>query len=82
MMSDELFIASEDGGENWLIAWTGCDTALRHWNVTTNRIHGSELYKFTRGPEEDARLIAKLLNWYYADPKKADTILEKELEPA
>ncbi len=75
-MSAPLFlvVSSDDptNGENWLIAWTGCDTALRHWDVTTNHIHGSELHSVSRGPEGDARLIAMLLNWYYSGPERAE----------
>ena len=74
-MSYEIFIASEDDGENWLICWTGTDARGNNWNVTTNHIHGSELSEISHGPKEDAELIANLLNWYYSDIEKANSIM-------
>lgn len=59
------FKVSNNGGDDWLICWTGQDEKGVHWNVTTNKVHASELFQFSKGAEEDARLIAKLLDMHY-----------------
>jgi len=59
------FKVSNNGGDDWLICWTGQDEKGVHWNVTTNQVHASELFQFSKGAEEDARLIAKLLDMHY-----------------
>ncbi len=56
----------EESGDNWLICWTGTDATGENWNVTTDHVHASELYEYTRGAEGDAELIARLLDMYYA----------------
>lgn len=58
-------VMGKEAGNNWLICWTGQDEIGNHWNVTTDKIHAYELYKYTDGPEKDAELIAKLLNEHY-----------------
>lgn len=63
------FKVSNNGGDDWLICWTGQDENGIHWNVTTNQVHASELFQFSKGAEEDARLIADLLNKYYSNEK-------------
>jgi hypothetical protein len=66
---------NEESGDNWLICWTGQDAQGNHFNVTTNFIRASSLYNYTRGAEDDAKLIARLLNWYYADQNAAEQTL-------
>jgi hypothetical protein len=66
---------NEETGDNWLICWTGQDGNGNHFNVTTNRVHGSDLLKYSRGAEGDAELIARLLNWYYSDELVAEKVL-------
>lgn len=60
-------ITKNDEGDNWPIAWTGQDNDGNNYQVTTNNVHASELSEFTLGAEGDARLIAQLLNEYYAE---------------
>ena len=60
--------SGKNAGENWPICWTGQDELGKHWSVTTNQIHGSELSTVSQGAAGDAELIARLLNWYYCDP--------------
>jgi hypothetical protein len=60
------FKVSNNGADDWLICWTGQDNNGTNWNVTTNQIHASELYDFSKGAEEDAKLIAELLNKHYS----------------
>ena len=59
------FKVSNNGGDDWLICWTGQDEKGVHWNVTTDQVHASQLHQFSKGAEEDARLIAKLLDMHY-----------------
>lgn len=59
------FKVSNNGGDDWLICWTGQDEKGVHWNVTTDQVRASELFQFSKGAEEDARLIAKLLDMHY-----------------
>lgn len=59
------FKVSNNGGDDWLICWTGQDEKGVHWNVTTDQVHASQLFEFSKGAEEDARLIAKLLDMHY-----------------
>lgn len=62
---DKFKATANDDGENWLICWTGRDQDGNHYNVTTDHVHASELYQFSRGAKGDAELIARLLSWYY-----------------
>lgn len=59
------FKVANNGGDDWLICWTGQDEKGVHWNVTTDQVRASELFQFSKGAEEDARLIAKLLDMHY-----------------
>ncbi len=59
------FKVANNGGDDWLICWTGQDEKGVHWNVTTNQVHASEFFQFSKGAEEDARLIARLLDMHY-----------------
>lgn len=68
------FKVSNNGGDDWLICWTGQDENGIHWNVTTNQVHASELFQFSKGAEEDARLIADLLNKYYSTEKPTESL--------
>lgn len=68
------FKVSNNGGDDWLICWTGQDEKGVHWNVTTNQVHASELFRFSKGAEEDARLIADLLNKYYSNEKPTESL--------
>lgn len=70
-----LFRAKKnDDGADWLIASTGTDEAGGEWTVNTNSVHASELHHFSEGAKEDAKLIARLLNWYYNDPSANKTM--------
>ena len=71
---------NEEAADDWLTCWTGQDNDGNHFNVTTNGVHGSDLSLYTRGAEGDAELIARLLNWYYADQDAADEVLKKDPE--
>jgi len=74
MEEDAFFIAvPEDNGEDWWICWTG-EKGNESWNVTTNHIHGSDLPDFAGDPEECAKLIARLLDWYCLNEKNKETI--------
>ena len=68
------FKVSNSGGDDWLICWTGQDEKGVHWNVTTNQVHASELFQFSKGAEEDARLIADLLNKHYSSEKPTEAL--------
>jgi len=68
------FKVSNNGGDDWLICWTGQDEKGVHWNVTTNQVHASELFQFSKGAEEDARLIADLLNKHYSNEKPTESL--------
>jgi len=71
---------NEESGDNWLICWTGQGAQGNHFNVTTNQVHASQLYDYTKGAEGDAELIAKLLDWYYMNPEYADGLLNALVE--
>lgn len=55
----------ENIGENWHIADFGVDMDGKHYILTTDCVHASELYMFSKGAKEDAQLVADLLNKYY-----------------
>jgi hypothetical protein len=67
-MDMEVFIVDtiENVGENWLVADFGLDTETnKNIILTTNRVHASELNKYSKGAREDAQLVADLLNKHY-----------------
>lgn len=68
------FKVANNGGDDWLICWTGQDEDGVHWNVTTDQVRASEYFQFSNGAEEDARLIADLLNKHYSNEKPTEAI--------
>jgi len=57
----------ENIGENWLIATTGLSSIdNKEYIIVTDNIHASELDPYFPDPKEDAELIVKLLNKYFA----------------
>lgn len=67
----------ENIGDNWMIADLGVDEDGKHYILTTNHIHASELHMFSWGPKRDGKLIAELLNEFYTEQLNA-YISEKE----
>ena len=55
----------ENVGENWLIADFGKDEDGKHYILTTNYIHASELMLYSMGAKEDCRLVSQLLNKHF-----------------
>lgn len=75
-MIDKFKVAvGEEAADNWPICWTGQGQDGKHYNVATNQIHASELHQFSQGAAADAALIARLLNWYYANQEEAERII-------
>ena len=75
---EEHFIAvPEDDNENWWICRTGT-YGNGDWNVVTNHIHGSDVPDLVRNADTCAKLIARLLNWYYSD-KSNEKIIEESI---
>ena len=56
----------ENAGDHWLIADFGNDEDGKHYILTTNYVHASELYGFSKGPKQDADFVCALLNQAYA----------------
>lgn len=55
----------ENSGDNWLIADFGVDQDGKHYILTTNQVHASELHQYSGGAKADAELVCKLLNGGY-----------------
>ncbi len=55
----------ENQGENWMIADFLTEEDGKNYILTTNRVHASEAYMFTRGAKADAEFICELLNRAY-----------------
>ena len=49
------------------IADLGVDQDNKHYILTTNYVHASELHMFSHGPKEDGELIAQLLNEFFTE---------------
>jgi len=57
----------ENVGDNWFIADLGVDQDGKHYILTTDYVHASELGLFSGGPKFDGELICHLLNNYYEE---------------
>ena len=49
-------------GDNWMIADFGVDQDGKHYILTTDHVHASELHQYSDGPKNDAEMVCKLLN--------------------
>jgi hypothetical protein len=63
-----------DDGSNWPIAEFGSDHEGNDWSVTTDHVRASELYIWSKGADDDAQLVARLLNWYHMTPDAEEII--------
>jgi len=68
----------ENIGDNWLVADFGVDSNTgKHYILTTDHIHASEVYLLGT-VEEQVNLVCKLLNAHYSKSEQQERMREEE----